>query len=405
MATVFNLLVLMTILAARPGVGVEIQELTLLGGQDEYIDASSNADYVLACNYRSGYDENVLQVRWLRYGSPVYVWRASSNNPSVSEPLLGLVDTYPKNEPHNLHFTRLGYSLAGNYTCEVMTQDSSARASYDLHVVDVYPIPFEASVGILSEEGDDVPSADDVKYITDYEDEETEVHFENAKCTLVWSFRTPAIFPRPNITCGYFSLLSSEVEERLPAGLTMHQFSNGSWQASFENTHVQVADIPKDMRLGCTVKVPKTSYKEVVMPEDDFRVDNLIDSAGCPRLEFEDAELLVRIMDATRTCRGDYLSSTRDQPAIARLSCPRGHEAVFRNGETRRPWVQELSCLAYEQTWRPLVNEDQPSLEEAFSVEDLPSCQLVVSAGYSVASQITTLVLTTVLALALAHNL
>lgn len=73
--------------------GVEIQELTLRGGQDEYIDASSNADYVLACNYRSGYDENVLQVRWLRYGSPVYVWRASSNNPSGRiEVLIGRED-------------------------------------------------------------------------------------------------------------------------------------------------------------------------------------------------------------------------------------------------------------------------------------------------------------------------
>ncbi|XP_047473564.1 uncharacterized protein LOC125028212 [Penaeus chinensis] len=398
-----------------------IEELTLRGGQDEYIDASSNANYVLACDYRIGYDENILQVRWLRYGSPVYVWRASSNNPSgrievligredaservwgmtsirfkvdigtMSEPLLGLVDTYPTNDPHNLHFTRLEYSLAGNYTCEVVTQDSSERASYDLHVV--------------AKKATKSRAPDDVKYITDYEDEETEVHFENAKCTLVWSFRTPAIFPRPNITCGYFSLMSNEVEERLPAGLTMHQFSNGSWQASFENTHVQVADIPKDMRLGCTVKVPKTSYKEVVMPEDDFRVDSLIDSAGCPSLEFEDAEVLVSISDATTTCRGDYLSSTRDEPAIARLRCPPGHEAVFRNGETRRHWVQELSCLTYEQTWRSLVNEDQPSLGEMFSAEDLPTCHLVVNAGYSVASQIWTLALTTALALALAHNL
>lgn len=129
------------------------------------------------------------------------------------------------------------------YVCECVSFRIHTPTSYPLtgcRPTDVYPIPFEASVGILSEEGDEVPSADDVKYITDYEDEETEVHFENAKCTLVWSFRTPAIFPRPNITCGYFSFLSNEVEERLPAGLTMHQFSNGSWQASFENTHVQV---------------------------------------------------------------------------------------------------------------------------------------------------------------------
>lgn len=76
---------------------MNIQELTLRGGQDEYIDASSNANYVLACNYRSGYDENILEVRWLRYGSPVYVWRASSNNPSGRiEVLIGREDASEK---------------------------------------------------------------------------------------------------------------------------------------------------------------------------------------------------------------------------------------------------------------------------------------------------------------------
>lgn len=37
----------------------------------------------------------------------------------------------------------------------------------------------------------------------------------------------------------------------------------------------QVKDIPKNHRLGCVVRIPNTSFKQVVRAEDDFLVDNL----------------------------------------------------------------------------------------------------------------------------------
>ena len=71
--------------------------------------------------------------------------------------------------------------------------------------------------------------------------EDIEVAFEDKECTLVWSLSTPAIYPRPNVTCGHYSFDHEDVVQRLPAGLTLHKFPNGSWTASFSDTHVQVS--------------------------------------------------------------------------------------------------------------------------------------------------------------------
>lgn len=69
---------------------------------------------------------------------------------------------------------------------------------------------------------------------------DTEVEFASPECTLAWSMSTPAVFPRPNITCGYYSFDHDDVIRHLPAGLTLHKFPNESWQASFQETHIQV---------------------------------------------------------------------------------------------------------------------------------------------------------------------
>lgn len=69
---------------------------------------------------------------------------------------------------------------------------------------------------------------------------DTEVEFASPECTLAWSMSTPAVFPRPNITCGYYSFDHDDVMHHLPAGLTLHKFRNDSWQASFQDIHIQV---------------------------------------------------------------------------------------------------------------------------------------------------------------------
>ena len=61
-----------------------------------------------------------------------------------------------------------------------------------------------------------------------------------ADCILVWDFKSPAIYPRPNVTCGYYSYDLDDIKTPLPAGLSLHQEMNGSWVAMFQHTQVQV---------------------------------------------------------------------------------------------------------------------------------------------------------------------
>lgn len=367
---------LVTTCLLQQGSCLEIQSLKLVGGRGEYIDLGSGLRYTLSCSYRSGYDDRVLRVTWLLYGSRVYEWTTSTNDIAASGVLLGRVDTTPDDEPGSLHFTKLDYMVAGNYTCQVSSSSQTVQQAYYLHVVDVSPIPYDTSVHILK---DMTNPEEENKYVTYDVDSAPAaishaVEFEDPYCTLVWNFQSPAIFPKPNVTCGYYSFNHDDVIHHLPAGLTMHKFLNGSWQASFDGTRVQVSNIPMNHRLGCSVKIPDTSYREMIMSEDDFTVDALIDSVGCPGLEELPAMkgLLVEPRDSTTTCRGHLLPNNREAPAVVKLSCPNDHDAIFSDGTAEPGWWTELSCYEYDQLWRSYHVGDQQG--ELMDLNELPVC-------------------------------
>ncbi|MPC83987.1 hypothetical protein E2C01_078711 [Portunus trituberculatus] len=49
---------------------------------------------------------------------------------------LGVVNTSPDTDPHNVHFIApVHYNLDGIYVCQVFTNAATANASYNLHVV------------------------------------------------------------------------------------------------------------------------------------------------------------------------------------------------------------------------------------------------------------------------------
>lgn len=374
MATLFPLLCLLTTLSPRPGVGLEILSMSLEGGSKEYLEVRAKTDYVLRCDYRSGYDDPVKEVRWLLYGYPVYVWR-ENQHPTASESLLGLVSTNPTKEPHNIHFKKVEYSLAGNYTCRVSSANATAQATFSLHVIDASSSPYQTRVQVLSSISNSSGRGNKNTYEVATTESSHLVEFENPECTLVWSFFTPAIFPKPNVTCGYYSFDYDDVIQRLPAGLTMHQFANGSWRASFQSTHIEVASIPRTHRLGCSVRIPQTSYKKMIKADDDFLVDALIDSAGCPSLELEHHPgLSAHIQDATYTCHNDVIPAERDGTAIAKLSCPNGHASVFPDSSVEHGWELELSCSENDVGWRTLNRKDKAE-GKIVDIQHLPYCE------------------------------
>ncbi|XP_068208015.1 uncharacterized protein [Palaemon carinicauda] len=383
MAALLKLLLFVTTLHFRPGSSLEIKSLKLVGGKGEYIEMGTGAQYVLSCSYHAGYDETVTSVSWNLYGRQVYEWNAVADEISVFGILLGRVDPSPDDEPGSLHFSNLDYLLAGNYTCQVTSSLGSDQQFYFLHVVDVSPLPYETSVQILKDVEEAAMAAagnGDNKYIA-YDIDSLpptemphEVSFEDSQCTLVWSFKSPAIFPKPNVTCGYYSFNHDEVVDYLPAGLTMHKFMNGSWQAYFQATKVQVTNIPVDHRLGCSIKIPGTSYREIIMSEDDFSVDHLIDSGGCPSLEDMTLQkgLMMENRASTINCRGNLLPDNREAPAIVKLSCPRNHNAIFKDGTIESNWWTELSCYEYDQLWRSY--KEAGTEGELVNVDELPEC-------------------------------
>lgn len=369
------LLCLLATLSPSPGVALDMEGVNLKGGSGEYIEVGSGASYILSCDYRTAYDDAVLQVRWLKFGHPVYSWNLNGN-PSVSDSLLGLVNASPETEPHSLHFVSIQYSLAGNYTCEVSTASNSVQDTYSLYVVDASSSPYETRVQVLSTINNSSGAIIENKYEVETGMAEDNIVFEDADCILVWSFSTPAIFPRPNVTCGYYSFDYDDVIRRLPAGLTMHKFPNGSWQASFDSTHVEVASIPRNHRLGCSVRIPGISYRKIIKADDDFLVDTYIDSAGCPSLNLDHTpDLAVEIQDATYTCRNNVLPNDRGGTAVARLSCPEGHAAVFPDGSIEVGWDMELSCQENDMGWRTFSSKDQPVLGKLIDLQELPYCK------------------------------
>ncbi|KAK3890442.1 hypothetical protein Pcinc_005599 [Petrolisthes cinctipes] len=368
-----SMLVLATLL--QSGASMEIQEIELTGGRGEYLEVGTDANYILKCNFRTPYDDPVTMVRWLRFGIPVYTWKLHSF-PSVHPLLLGHVNTQPLLDPHQLHFTHIAYSLEGNYTCEVTTSAKVATAAYTLQVLDTSSGPYVCQVHVLSglSNSTNTTSKNDA-YQVDGRTDDIQVEFGSAACTLVWSMSTPPVFPRPNITCGYYSFDHDDVVHNLPAGLTLHKFPNQSWQASFQDTHIQVKDIPKNHRLGCIVRIPNTSFKQVVRAEDDFLVDNLIDAGGCPNLESEEGlGLSVDMQSATFTCRGDTLPADRSGRAIANIRCPEGHSAVFQGGAVGGwDWKMSLTCAENDIGWRTIPENTEPH-GKLFDPKDLPYC-------------------------------
>lgn len=404
--------VLAALLLPRAGWSLEIQQISLDGGAEKFMEVGAKVPYVLNCDFRTPYDDPVKEVMWTRYGKPFYKWMANGNPTVLDANFLGMLDTDPPKDPHNLHFKPpLHYQLGGNYDCYVYTAAASVNASYYLRVIDADSGPYNVSVESLGkikkEEAEANSTSDGASAQNQYQvspsddDSDTDVSFANEDCTLVWSLSTPPIYPRPNVTCGHYSFDHQDVVQRLPAGLTLHKYPNGSWTASFYRTHVQVASLPKNHRLGCSIRIPNTTYKKVVRAPDDLWVESLIDTGGCPGLlDIQEGGVIVDITDGSYTCRGDVLPADRTGRALASLSCPDGHRAMFAENQ-KGSWNGglELSCVENDLGWRHYYPDNPTRLGDLVDPTTLPVCVPGVSGAEALAGSVWSLTLAVTLAL------
>lgn len=351
---------LLVLLMIPHGGTVDTPEVALLGlaPNENYIKVPSTHSYELACSFRAGYDDKVITVTWIRHGQQVYEWNEQYDTITVSPQMQGLVNPSPSRDPQNMHIRHPDLSLSGAYSCQVRsTKETVFSKTLHVFVIDVDSDQFETHVDVLS----------DLQNHTEASDEETDLVKPSVtadpwhpplppppepSCVLVWGFSTPAISPRPNITCGYYSYSHDAITQVVPGGMQLHQLPSGAWQAEILGTQIPVSNIPLNGRLGCSITIPHTTYSKMVKFEDGLVVDNLIDEVGCPGLdELVDLYgLQLRVEGATTTCRGDHLPSSSSEPAVATVSCPSG--AMFRDGRVEADWQLMLTCIDTDLRWR-----------------------------------------------------
>ncbi|KAB7497097.1 hypothetical protein Anas_03900, partial [Armadillidium nasatum] len=343
--------------------GATIQSVKLVGDNNNYMNVRSSTRYELRCSYKTGFDDPVQSVRWYKNQQHVYTWNFGETIATALGDLGGRVAISGENL-QNLKFNKnLALNLAGNYTCEVVSAKETVKSKpFPLVVLDIHKCSYIT----------DIPSDDFLTDVNLLGDIPKEPHNdkEDLNCTLIWNFKSPAIFPRPNVTCGYYSYLHDDVVSSLPSGLTMQLLTNGSWQAGIEHIHVPISEIPRAERLGCAVSVPDTSYKRVVKFEDNFIIDHM----SCPS-EFLDPtyRLDFTFEGGDRNCRGDMAPLSTTEPLILDMECMGGDIAVFKNGTVLASWSAELACDATDFSWRYMMNgEMQGKVNDP--ANEIPMC-------------------------------
>lgn len=78
--------------------------------------------------------------------------------------------------------------------------------------------------------------------MTAYYHDEYEMSASVENCTVYWNFTTPAMYPKPDITCGFWNNTANGLGEAIRGGLFYHQFVNKTWYAFMRETPLMVSE-------------------------------------------------------------------------------------------------------------------------------------------------------------------
>lgn len=376
------------------GVAVDSLTVSLEGtpGNANYLEVGTGLMYQLKCRYRAGYDDKVQRVSWFLYGREVYGYNALTNSSSATVPLIGNVNLSHSNNgaPQDMQITKAVMDMAGVYTCVVQSTKGTVESEPILiKVINIAPGPFQTNVSILSNLIGNRTTTTNPLLTTNKPFNSTEYGppsppKPHPSCVLVWRLKTPAISPKPEVKCGYYSYVQDSISDVVSGGLQIHQLPNNSWVAEIRDTKIPVMEIPYEARLGCIVTIPNTNYRKLIKFEDGLSVDYLIDTHGCPSLEgltdYYDVKQVVS--GATPSCRGDMVPSSKVVPARAAVSCPT--TTRFRDGRMTRNWRMELSCSFSDMKWREIsvtengahMNQNRRTMDADETVTDGPEMDM-----------------------------
>lgn len=339
--------VLSSVVVCALVVGTEAQvsvtgiRLTLAGQEVPFMNLGNpDLSYVLECNYVASV-EDVVNVTWTLddYGD-VYSWHPSTDTVTVHVPLLQGVEA----QGPNIHFTTPQPTMRGFYTCKVFHNRPEEI---------VNPVQDEFQLQMYA-----------------YYHDEYEMSASVENCTVSWNFTTPAMYPKPKITCGFWNNTANDLGQAIHGGLFYHQFVNKTWYAFMRDTPVMIEDIPRGSTLYCLTEVPFVNFtREVKVLRDPVNalLYNEVDDQGCPAIPLVDENMIIDLFECQENCRGEC-KQAGVSPVVAEFKCASGYEAYWEINDTvTYHWRLRVTCNNEKHTWSSAGGQPSTTLE-------LPNC-------------------------------
>lgn len=327
-------LILTCVIIAGSGAQVAIVDVRLMKNYREHSLLNLGDDdlsYTLECLYTAPRG-SVSQVAWSLEGYEgfVYTWDAKTKAVNVAEPLLRYVETDSEgmaDEP-SIHFKTPKTQMSGLYTCAVFHTISEEKfnpvvSSFDLKMYYFDSTPFKMTAQLNG-------------------------------CNILWSYSTNNVYPKPEVTCGFWNAEGKYSLGTVSGGLIYHQMLNGSWNVVMKETLIEVKEVPKGSLFYCDMNLPIANHTKHTLLEKNSQSQDVyeaIDDDGCSASLTKDPEMEIRYSNCKENCRGEC-HPRYDHPVLAELQCAKNYLAYWPSNNTVNPkWQFEVTCGRSQRFW------------------------------------------------------
>ncbi|CAL4228170.1 unnamed protein product, partial [Meganyctiphanes norvegica] len=294
---------------------------------DYYIVSEENP-YILECNPGAEIVNGTI-ITWMMKGfREVYKWESATGKVFIDDFLVKGVQA-PDEEstkPYNIVFHNPTPAMIGIYACQVYLPGSYIKEKEFL--LNMYALPSSATEHIF--------------------------HARVEDCMIYWSYATPPMYPKPNITCGYWNQSAETFDQVIQGGMLYRQFSNLTWAASMAETAIKINVVPHGLSLRCENNIAVANYSQVF--ELDHRdptseeAYQALQARGCPR--FTATEHMT--LDQTHchpNCRDECQPPEGDVTHV-QMFCPVSWKVYHWSNDTfSYPWQLSATCEHGNHIW------------------------------------------------------
>ncbi|XP_050719590.1 uncharacterized protein LOC127000205 isoform X2 [Eriocheir sinensis] len=310
-----------------------------------FTKGASPDNSLLSCDFELGAGEELSRVSWELIVDGANVGTFDWEGPGASKAggrLQGVVNL-GRNDGA-LQLTELRYDLSGEYSCRAVASNGEEAATAPWEVL-----------------------------IVDSVSHRSTLHTKITNCSYTTSYSTLAMFPKPEVRAGLYSISTGGFYDEIPkTSWRTVNHDNGSVTYSYSDFTFQLdSRTPEDVSFLVNVGVMKADGNFI--PVSSAKDEHLIlHHLGCPEPRLEEYQHIKYHRD-TITCRGEHKDTE------ATVTCKEGYhadgnrdEVLVRCEESTHKWVLEDGTQARREHLGCVINR-------ASSAASIPAALLGVA--------------------------